>query len=336
MRREFAMATVRGLGYWWFDMFGGWFDSPALMKEIAAMREITTRLRDEQVQTVARVAVFGDTESMYYLDTDGPEGTALIARQREGLGRMGTPYDIYTLSDIESPAIPHDRYRLYVFLNAFRLSDERLRFIRQLADEGKSVLWIYAPGYVSSDGLSAGGISETTGLDIRELAGAERSARIAPNSTLNPTATEIEYGFDDPAKPVFTFEADGLEVAAQYTRSGLSAACIRKNESGYAFYSGAPNLPGTPLREIARLSGAYIYCENGSPFYCSDRLMGIHMPESGSIELRVPRDLEVEELFDGGTYRSSGGILSIKTDPGAMKLFHALGNGTFDDDERPE
>ena len=322
MRREFVMATVKGAGLWWFDMFGGWFDSPALMREIEGMREITARLQDVALDTASRVAVCADSESMYYLAANGSEGTSLIARQREALGLIGTPYDFFTMSDLLGPDFPRDRYRLYVFPNAFRLPSEYRALIEEsIIGSGKSVLWVYAPGYVTAEGLSVQSMSEMTGAEMVELPRSERLAVLSPGSRLNPTGEVIEYGFDEPVKPAFSFAPGGVEVLGVYKRSGEPAAFMKKVGDGQVFYSGTANIPAAPLREIARLSGAWIYCEDDLPLYCCNRLIGIHVPESGAVELRLPRETEVEELFDGATHRTEEGTLRIAAEPGTMKLF---------------
>jgi len=72
----------------------------------------------------------------------------LIFKQRlTGLPRIGTPYDIYLLNDfIEGRLCP---YKLYIFLNAFRLDEKRRTALKkELQRDGRVAVWIYAPGYI--------------------------------------------------------------------------------------------------------------------------------------------------------------------------------------------
>ncbi len=59
-RREAALTLSRGVAYWWFDMFGGWYDDDRLMAALQKIRQATGRVYAGPVRPVAEVAVLLD------------------------------------------------------------------------------------------------------------------------------------------------------------------------------------------------------------------------------------------------------------------------------------
>ena len=113
LRKTFARQLTRGNGFWWFDMWGGWFRDPVLMRELAAMRTIyADSLKEENRRYAAELAVFVD-ESAFAFMTDCPLRSAPHA-QRKALGLSGAPWDCYDISDFEAVA---GRYKAALFLN---------------------------------------------------------------------------------------------------------------------------------------------------------------------------------------------------------------------------
>ena len=102
IRKSFARQLIKGNGFWWFDMWGGWYDDPALMTEMKRFREIyADSLTKPGRGSVAELAVFID-ERAYARMTDCDRRNA-VCGQRMALGHMGAPYDMYDVSDF--PAV---------------------------------------------------------------------------------------------------------------------------------------------------------------------------------------------------------------------------------------
>ena len=79
----------------------------------------------------------------------------------------GVAYDSYLLSDIEDPRLPD--YKVYVFPNAFTLSEERRAAIKKVVRRaGKTAIWLYAPGYYRNGEGSAANIEDLTGVRVKE------------------------------------------------------------------------------------------------------------------------------------------------------------------------
>lgn len=102
LRNNAARMLTRGYGGWWFDMWGGWFDDPALMAEIAAAQSLAGALIAGQRAGDAlapQMAVFSDEELCFHDSTCGSLAAPLLGN-RLALGRMGRPYLHFLRSDL--------------------------------------------------------------------------------------------------------------------------------------------------------------------------------------------------------------------------------------------
>ena len=102
LRNNAARMLTRGYGGWWFDMWGGWFDDPALMAEIEAAQRLASSLIAGPRAPDAlepQMAVFSDEELCFHDSTFGSLAAPLLGN-RLGLGRMGCPYRHFLRSDL--------------------------------------------------------------------------------------------------------------------------------------------------------------------------------------------------------------------------------------------
>lgn len=127
----------------------------------------------------ADVAVFLDDESYYYESNRNNVDLPLIWRQRvASLNRFGAPHDVYYLEDLLDGNLPP--YKLYIFLNAFHLNNQRRAALKQvLRRDGRTALWLYAPGLLNRDTQAGEGdpdyseqMTDLTGLTFSKPTGA--------------------------------------------------------------------------------------------------------------------------------------------------------------------
>ena len=176
LRREFAMCLVRGVHVWWFDMFGGWFDSPSLMAEIERMREIGDRFGGKS-RLRAEVAVLVDADSMYYVDGHSALARPVLAEQRSTLSRMGAPWEIYSLADL--PRLDTSRYRMVVLPNLFAMTPQKRAWLDdKVFRDGKHVVFAYAPGVITDGRYDLTNVEKLTGIPIDSLPEVAGPARV--------------------------------------------------------------------------------------------------------------------------------------------------------------
>ena len=115
LRQNIARQLTHGYNSWWFDMWGGWFDSPELMQEMRDLLLLAQQhLDDRRRSSRSQVAVILDENAYAELTPDTqPLAMAICYHGRTPLGLAGAPYDIYDVSDFETI---QGRYRAFVFL----------------------------------------------------------------------------------------------------------------------------------------------------------------------------------------------------------------------------
>ena len=85
---------------------------------------------------------------MLYVDGNAPIVNDFLSRQRYGLGRMGAPYEVYSLADL--PALDLARHKLILLPNLFVLDKTKREWLqRKVCTGGKTVVWVYAPGIIA-------------------------------------------------------------------------------------------------------------------------------------------------------------------------------------------
>jgi len=110
IRKSFSRQLTHGRGFWWFDMWGGWYDHPQMMDEMAKMEQIARQACRLPAQKMAEVAVFVD-ETMSSRIEIGTRLAETANILRYALGGTGIPYDLYLLDDFDAQI---DRYKAVI------------------------------------------------------------------------------------------------------------------------------------------------------------------------------------------------------------------------------
>lgn len=115
VRKCLAHQITHHNSMWWFDMWGGWYASDALMAEMERALMIYTDVSsNQQTQMQTEVAVFVD-ETLYARVWPYETYKRAQSEIRTALGRSGVPYDIYLLSDFKKCLSSFDDYKVMLF-----------------------------------------------------------------------------------------------------------------------------------------------------------------------------------------------------------------------------
>lgn len=327
LRRNFAGAMTRGQGMWWLAGTVDPAREPAFAGMLKDFERIGTRLLTTDRTPASDVAVLVDDESFFYesslhnLDVPG-----IFQQRLWGLAHMGAPFDTYLLQDfIDGRLRP---YKLYVFLNAFRLDDaRRAALASNLRRDGRVALWIYAPGYINNN-LSVDHMTELTGFKYavgeRPWASVMHVTNYAHPLTKG-LSQELTWGTNSKLAPLFYVDDPSATVLGQVVysqgncRPGMA---IKSYPEWTSIYVAAPNLPAALLRNIARFAGAHIYSDQGDVIYATRELLGIHTVSGGMRRLQLPRAAgEVVDLFAGGVVARDKADFEVELAPASTALY---------------
>lgn len=310
IRRELVSVLSKGVSMWWFDMFEGWYYDEALMQEIRKCFEVERELSERQCKSVAEIAVIIDAESLYYVNKNAHINSELISWERAELSKTGSPYDTYMSGSLSK--IDFSKYKLVIFLNQFKLTSEQEKIINEkIKKDNKTILWAYAPGYVS-DTLDENTISRVVGMEVAKLSN--------PETIINANGTR--FGFTFPKDTMFyvklegddyfTIKEKGAEVLGRYQIS-LTPALVRKHFGDYnGVFCASGYIPAEVLRDIAAAAGVHIYShDSDNAVYATDKAIGVYHRTEKNAEIFVKEDGEYVDLFSGKVYKSRDKKLSL-------------------------
>ncbi|MGD9497585.1 MAG: beta-galactosidase [Armatimonadota bacterium] len=319
MMRNFAGCfTKPGTGLWWYCLgnVGGWYDHPRLLDTVTRLRAVAERncFGDRRA---AQIAVIVSNESLWYQRFNTLQQD-LIARQTiTGLARIGAPYDVYLDTDLEHPDFPFDRYRLFILLNTFHLSEQQRRIISgRVQRDDRTVLSIYATGFASDDGLSVEGIREVTGMEIASAqVTLRKGAEVVVTDYSHPMTASlapcVRFGTRSEIGPIMWCADPGATVLGDlvatddsggvFTLARRGGIAVRDLGDWRSVWVAVPGLPPALLRGIAEAAGVHIYDAQDDVVFASERLLAVHTLYAGTRTIRLPRERRVLDALSGET-----------------------------------
>ena len=65
LTRAFEKVFISRNAYWWFDMWGGWYNTPNMLDFMKTSRDVYVSAMQEQTESIVEVAVVLDQEASY-------------------------------------------------------------------------------------------------------------------------------------------------------------------------------------------------------------------------------------------------------------------------------
>lgn len=302
IRREIMQRLARRTGMWWFDMMEGWFYDDGLMDEVSKICAKSKSLLGKKRESNSEIAVFVSCESLYYVNKCSKMNTELICNQRDALARIGAPYDLYSMGDIDR--IDPDKYKLFIFLDAFYLTDEQREYINNtIKSKGRSILFIGACDYVNDNGFSMERMESMSGMKLEVLDKDEEKVN----------ACDSIYGYSEAKSPTFYVSDTDTETIGRFNQSRKCALAKKSFNDHTMYYSAIGNISAAVFREIARESNIHIYAENDTPTFVNSGFVGVYNTRNEYTKVHLTKDGEFEEIFSGKKYKSENGIVTLPT-----------------------
>ncbi len=293
MWREFAKNLAHGSGFWWMDLGGGWFDDPEILREVAVIEKTAAKLRSSQGKSIAEILLVVDEESIYHTVCNGSFHVPMMMDTIRNASLCGAPVDTYRLNDLET--LDLSQYRLFIFLNTFKLLPEQWRRIEPRIPKHATLLWNYAPGAMNPN-FSIDNIGKITGMKVRERTLVLRPQLLPePGSCLDGTEqmqsgtnTDVDYPLLEVVK------SDKIRVLARYEDGAIAVASGQCDERNVV-YSALPLFGPEHLHRIAALAGCHLYMSANCTVYADSRFIGIFPKgdlHNGKLEFKHEVSLE--------------------------------------------
>jgi len=299
------------MGYWWFDMFSGYYDDPELMKEIEDLHTLQELLLTRDNSPVSEVTEMIDKDSNFLLQTNCRY--PMVEHQSPALNLTGAPWDMRLSSDLLRDDLP--RYKLYLFPALFSPGAEVREKIRQLRSEGACTLFMHAPGYVTEDSFSEKAMEELTGIRLRRvelknntIVGEGAFSHIRYDFTNTPAQGDVTVRLRNmefvpgPVSPVFC--AENLDIVlGRFAENGLPACGIKfRKDGGFDAFSANAPVPLEILLEIYRHAGVFRYTDSKAAIYTNRGFECAYSYEGGNVTLFRPVPSVLTDFFTGEVF----------------------------------
>ena len=359
-RRELGKYMTTGIvPYQW--TFQRWWEDPKIMEDVPKYDKWMRMSARFPRWSATQVAVVLDPLSLSAGIEYNYSRSPITAAQHVSFNRnlewhrLGAPYDLWLLDDLmESKEL--DRYKVVVFPAQLALTVEQRRAVREkLERNGRTLIWMYAPGVFMAEGTKLDISDENT-----DICGFTLKKETAPHTlvmTPDRTAFKAAFGSDavedrlgwsnTPLYGGFSYKIDyanpkpippqvfearfqvkdepGVTILARYEQGGEPAAAVKKFPHHTSVFWGAGILNVSAFRAIAAAAGVHLYTDRPAVVYANGNFGMVHMKESGPVRVKLPRKAKrIVDLTDESTIAHDTDSFTV--DPGAKGtcLFHML------------
>jgi hypothetical protein len=316
LRRNAAYTISEGIPFWYLDFGTDWFSHPQIMAEIGKIVELSDQALQKDRRRNAQIAVIVNQRTVRYLRASTALWLPVLCFEYfEELPRIGAPFDTYLIQDLDRESMPD--YKLYILLDTFALNEQERKLVRdKVLTPGHTVLWHYAPGYITEDGLSDQAMSDITGIDLVAMdVGGSLTASLCDlqHPMTRDCPPGLSWGTKLPVGPIIASrDADAAVLGMLHAVPGTNRdgkfrtgdvfepGLVAKDVNDWtSVWCGVPPVPSALLRNIARAAGVHIY-DDASDFVCANNVMvSIHTQYAGPRTIRLPRACTVTDAFTG-------------------------------------
>jgi len=335
IRRDTGHMLADGQGAWWYDMDGGWFNDPSIMKAISESADAFKKDFADNAAPRADVAVFVDE---YSFDCINHQNTwnyqNAISEQIRQLNSSGVPYHLYLQSDIGNPNLP--QYKLYVFLDAYHVNADELQAIQKLHSGGKTLCFMHAPGVMNKVLLdtpdAASTISKITGIQVADNNSQNLLLQPAPKSTfggadlISYSTSGFTYGHNKTrtpfAAPTFAVTDPQATPIAIYQSDGKTAVAMRDFGDWKSVFYGGIGIDAFFFNALAREANAWIATPPGNAVYGNQHFLTIHALYPGEKKIQLLTPSKVTDLADGKVLSPNTQMLDVEMKLGETRWFY--------------
>jgi hypothetical protein len=273
-------------------------DCAKFVNEYVACRKAGEFALNTDRTPCAEICVLLDDESFFYQTYKKNLELPLVhGHFIRSLPRLGAPFDTHILNDfIEGRLRP---YKLYIFLNAFRLDDARRKKLKQqLRRDGRVALWLYGAGALNRN-FSLENMTDLTGFNFAMTKtpwGPFMNITDFTHPITRGLPEDLLWGTDLNLSPTFYLRDPKAHILGNVMHAQGRCAegfGVKEFPKWKSVFVAAPVVPAAVLRGIARYAGAHIYSDAGDVFFASQQLLAVHTVSGGKRVLRLPKTAEV-------------------------------------------
>ncbi|MBE6381213.1 MAG: hypothetical protein E7047_09830 [Lentisphaerae bacterium] len=312
IRRETAIAWLNGCAVQFLEFdarrgMKGWFDHPDIYRTWGEGQKMWRKIYADAASVKRDAVVVFSPEEMTrqgYPSGSIRQGTdqrgiieTVIDKPMHALFASGYTFDVLTLSDYLASS--HE-YKFVAFMNIFSPTAEQRKAIKdKISKPGTTVVWSYAPGFVTEQGLSVQAMEDLTGFKLGVI-----NERLPMSVTLDGGVAMTSVRRNNVVKenPRVFAKDPAAEVIGKYAQGGQTAVAIKKLANGNtAIFCGMPVIDPDIWAAFFQRGGIHRYVNDRNvSVHGNERYLLVHVATGGAYEVKLPRQAkQVKELFSG-------------------------------------
>lgn len=311
LERNVASITIHRAGTWWMDLSAaGAFDHPALWRMLQRRMGLYGELLGDPMPYRPEVAVIVHEASKQYVKSDWTANALTMYSIREGAAKSGAVVGLYTLSDFLAGVAP--KCKVYVFANAFRLTDQQIDAIRRRLDTEKTTaIWAYAPAYLGPDGAHAARTSRLIGMQV-----AVRDGKLGSRG--DGILAGERWGSGHLVSPRLIVTDPEARVLGHYDADRAVSSAKKRTGSHSSIFLGDMGATAAVLRRLFASAGAHIYTSGGEVVITDGRLLAVHSGTDGVKVIRLPKGMSALSV-EPPIVASKRGVIALSFRAGDTK-----------------
>lgn len=177
--------------------------------------------------------------------------------QARSLHRLGAPVDfLYRFDLLRKDA---DKFRLYLMMNTFYLTSREIEVLKSLfRNSGATVVWFYAPGFVSPEKLDVEQMENLTGFSFK-IHTEPGPMQIKTKIEDEDGCIEMEFGTKPARFPRFSVIDEDVEPLGFWSGTNDVAFAMKKMQGWTSIYVGTAPVPVEILRWFVKISGGLLW-----------------------------------------------------------------------------
>jgi hypothetical protein len=303
LERDLGQMFVSGSGGWLCDIGAvkgdPWYSEDVLKASIKRMIALGQHRKEMRLGSVSEIAACYDTKSFFVTRHWKAEekyekgGTFMdffsywfLDAQARSIHRMGAPVDFLYRFDLGMQDIR--QYKMLFMVNNFYLTkDEIISMRHMLKDSGVTVIWCYAPGYVSPDGLDVRQMEMLTGFRFGII---DKPGPMMIHST-SDEMRYLNFGSGSIRYPRFFVKDVGASVLGRWVDVNAAAFAVKDVDGWRSVYAGTAPLPVEILRRLADSAGTRLWSSKADVVRAREDSAMITATSSGSRRLRLHKPM---------------------------------------------
>ncbi|MEX2189343.1 MAG: hypothetical protein WEB33_01465 [Bacteroidota bacterium] len=309
LQRDLGQVFASGVGGWLFDFGplnnakGGWYSGEPIISEIRRLVELGEKRKDLDISPVSEIAAVYDFKSFFATQhwiaekpwkNYGIRYTDFfnhwfLNTQARAFHRIGAPMDFLFRFDLVQKDVQH--YKLLFMVNVFLMTREECELLKgMLRNSGITVVWYFAPGYVTPGDLDLSQMESLTGFRFRVQ---EKPGPMMIRCDIRNDSTVIDthFGVNSDQSPRFTV-LPGSGTPLGYWLDNNEVAFASTNREGYtSVYVGSAPMPMNVLRWLAREAGAALWSSEPDIVRATKDAAMVVASKSGRRTVNFPRPL---------------------------------------------